>query len=113
MIGKRIKERRIELGLSQEELAYKLGYTSRSTINKVELGKSDVTQSKVVEYAKALDTTPAYLMGWEDDEKLRILTEQITNERKPCDDLIEYIQDLNEDEVQSVIKYILFLKSQR
>ena len=34
----RIKLRREELGMSQQELAYKLGYKSRSTINKIELG---------------------------------------------------------------------------
>lgn len=39
MIGERIKARRLELGLTQEELAKKMGYTSRSTVNKVELGK--------------------------------------------------------------------------
>lgn len=63
---KRIKKRREELGLSQEELAKRLGYKSRSTINKIELGINDVTQSKIVAMAKALETTPAYLMGWED-----------------------------------------------
>ena len=33
---KRIKARREKLGMSQEELATKLGYKSRSTINKIE-----------------------------------------------------------------------------
>lgn len=68
-IGERIRERREELGLSQEELAIKLGYKSRSTINKIESGINDITQSKVAEFAKALNTTPAYLMGWEEDKK--------------------------------------------
>lgn len=35
----RIKARRLELRLSQDELAQKLGYKSRSTINKIEMGK--------------------------------------------------------------------------
>lgn len=65
-IGDRIKARREELGLSQDELAKRMGYTSRSTINKVEKNINDVTQSNVVKYAKALETTPSYLMGWED-----------------------------------------------
>nr|DAM68897.1 MAG TPA: Repressor protein CI [Caudoviricetes sp.] len=68
-IGSRIKERRELLNLSQEELALKLGYKSRSTINKIESGINDITQSKVVEFAKVLQTTPAYLMGWEDLEQ--------------------------------------------
>ena len=65
MIGSRIKSRRLELGLTQKELAKKVGYKSNTTVNKIELGINDITQSKVVEFAEALDTTPAYLMGWE------------------------------------------------
>ena len=67
-IGDKIKERRLELGYSQEELAKKLGYTSRSTINKIENGTNDIVQSKVVEFATALDTTVAYLMGWSEED---------------------------------------------
>lgn len=62
-IGERIKECREKLGLSQEEVALKMGYSSRSTINKIEKGLSDVSQSKVIQFAKALETTPEYLMG--------------------------------------------------
>lgn len=67
-LPKRIKSRREELGLSQEELAKALGYKSRSTINKIELGINDITQSKIEAFAKALRTTPAYLMGWEEQK---------------------------------------------
>lgn len=63
----RIKQRREELGLSQKELADKLGYKSRSTINKIELGINDISQSKIYEFAKVLETTPQYLMGWTDN----------------------------------------------
>lgn len=69
-LNKRIKARREELGMSQEELAKKLGYKSRSTINKIELGKNDITQHKIVAFAKVLQTTPAYLMGWVDEDNL-------------------------------------------
>lgn len=65
----RIKIRREELGMSQEELAHKLGYKSRSTINKIEMGKNDITQSKIKAFAEALNCSPAYLMGWEDSAK--------------------------------------------
>lgn len=63
---KRIKRRREELGLTQEELATKMGYKSRSSINKIEMGENDIPQSKIVQFAAALDATPAYLMGWDD-----------------------------------------------
>lgn len=65
-IGKRIKQRREELGLSQEDLARKVGYKSRSSVNKIETDGRGLPQSKIIAFAKALDTTPAYLMGWED-----------------------------------------------
>lgn len=68
-IGKRIKQRREFLGLSQEELAKKVGYNSRSTVNKIEKEINDITQSKIIAFANALDTTPSYLMGWDDEEK--------------------------------------------
>ena len=65
-IGENIMERRKELGITQEELALKMGYKSKSTINKIELGINDIPQSKVVKFAEALHTSVAYLMGWED-----------------------------------------------
>lgn len=61
----RIKKRREELGMSQDELAQKLGYKSRSTIAKIEKGENDITQSKIVAFAQALQTTPGELMGWD------------------------------------------------
>lgn len=64
----RIKEKRIELGMSQEDLAKKMGYSSRSSIAKVESGVVDISQSKIVAFAQALDTTPSYLMGWNEEK---------------------------------------------
>lgn len=71
-IGVRIKLRREELGMSQEELARKVGYKSRSSINKIEQDGRGLPQKKIKLLADALDTTPSYLMGWEtiDDEEI-------------------------------------------
>lgn len=66
-----IKKRREELGLSQEELAKETGYTSRTSIAKIESGKVDLPQSKIEIFAKALKTTPFYLMGWEKEREFR------------------------------------------
>lgn len=62
----RIKSRRTELGLTVEELAHKMGYKDKSSISKIERGKADIPQSKIAAFAQALETTPAYLMGWEE-----------------------------------------------
>ena len=63
-IGERIKNRREFLGMSQEDLAKKLGYKSRSSINKFETDGRSLPQSKIVAIAKALLVTPSYIMGW-------------------------------------------------
>ena len=73
-IGERIKEARIKKGLSQTELAEKLGYKSRSSINKIEVGGRDIPRSQIVKIAEILDVTPSYLMGWEDDKPADTLT---------------------------------------
>lgn len=67
-IGERIYNRRRELGLTQQDLADRLGYKSKSSINKIEIGKNELPQKKVLEIARALNTTPRYLMGWEEEE---------------------------------------------
>ena len=53
--------------MSQEELAKKVVYKSRSSVNKIEIDGRGLPQNKIVIFAKALETTPAYLMGWNDE----------------------------------------------
>lgn len=72
-IGDRIKLRREELGMSQEELAKKVGYKSRSSVNKIETDGRGLPQKKIAAFAKVLSTTPSYLMGWEESEDPRIV----------------------------------------
>ena len=67
VLYERIRSRRIELDMTQDEVARKLGYRSRSTIAKIEAGESDIPQSKIEAFAQVLDTSPAYLMGWTDN----------------------------------------------
>lgn len=73
----RIKSRRTELGLTVEELAHKMGYKDKSSISKIENGKADIPQSKIVAFAEALETTPACLMGWDKKEEIELSTEEI------------------------------------
>ena len=62
-IGNRIRNLREKNGLSQEELALRVGYTSKSTIAKIETGVNDIPQNKIVRFAECLNTSPAALMG--------------------------------------------------
>lgn len=61
-LGENIKQARIMAKMSQEELAQKLGYKSRSTIAKIESGENDLTQKKVTAFAKALNVSIDFLM---------------------------------------------------
>lgn len=67
---KNIKAKRKELGLTQAELASKLGYADKSMIAKIEKGAIDLPQSKIIAFANALGTTPSDLMGWMSDEEI-------------------------------------------
>ena len=62
-LSTRVRLRREQLGLSQEELARRMDYRSRSSITKLEKGINDLPQSKVEELAQALETTSAALLG--------------------------------------------------
>ena len=91
-IGQRIKVRREELNMSQEELAKRIGYKSRSSINKIELDLYSLQQSKIKAIADALDTTPSYIMGWDEEasrnewtSKFRDSVMQILNNADPAD----------------------------
>lgn len=64
--GHRIKAQREALGISQDELARKLGYQSRSSINKIESGERDLPQSKIKAIADALGVSPSFIMGWDE-----------------------------------------------
>lgn len=67
--GERILKKRTDNGMTQTELAEKAGYKSRSTIAKIESGKRDAPQSMIIALARALNVTPSYLMGWEDEDE--------------------------------------------
>jgi len=64
-VGERIRKRRIELGMSQTDLAIKMGYKTKSSICEVEKGGDNLTQNRIAKFAEALKVTPSYLMGWD------------------------------------------------
>lgn len=80
-IAENIKKRRLELGMSQQDLANAMGYKSRSTINKIEMGENSVPASKIALFAKALDTTPEFL-NFGEDVVSHISENNLVSERK-------------------------------
>lgn len=64
-LADRVRCRREELRLTQDELAKRMGYKSRVSINKIENGRP-VSQKIIARLAEALDVSIPYLMGWEE-----------------------------------------------
>lgn len=62
--GQLIKKRREELNLTQSELAAKLGYSNKSTLSCIEIGKNGIAVNRLPDFAEALETTMEYLIGW-------------------------------------------------
>lgn len=61
-LGKKVKSRRKEIGMTQSDLADAMGYGSRSTITRLERGDYDMKRSKLVKLAKVLNTTVEYFL---------------------------------------------------
>ena len=114
-----IKKKRKALGLTQEELAKRLGYADKSMISKVEAGKIDLSISMIENFAKELNTTAPELMGWEDTiEYLSMRTHDFSNEvkivyPKQGQKILDAVKDATPDEINQAIAYINFLKGQR
>lgn len=129
-IGERIKKERERLGLSQAELGRLVGYSSRSTINKIEKGERDIPRDKVAKFAQVLDVNPAYLAGFTpEDIPDGVNKELFINyvhdsknpdflaaiEGTPSDDLCIKIKasDLDDSEVDYMDKQLDFIVGQR
>ena len=66
-MGERIKQRRIELGMTQEELASKMGFKTKASISRLESNDRKLPLSKLKKMAMILDIPPSRLMMWDDD----------------------------------------------
>lgn len=100
-IGERIKNRRIDLGMTQQELAEKIGYKGKTAISKIEAGERDLRQGKIKPIAEALETTTEYIMGWEETDHLDDLEQKIMEAYRSLPDskklaLYEFIKNMSE-----------------
>lgn len=100
---KNIKNRRIELGMTQTQLAKELGYADKSMIAKIEKGIVDLPQSKILGFAEVLGITPSALMGLDNMDFMITLNDQEKT-------LIEYYRAFPEDTKKRLTKYAELLK---
>lgn len=90
-LGERIRDLRQKAGLTQEELAKEIGYSTKTSISKIENDVLDINQSTIVALARALKTTPSVLMGW--SESIKTTPFPNANEQE----LIKIYRNVNED----------------
>lgn len=114
-IGDKIKQRRLELGMTQEELAHKMGYSSRTSINKLELNERNLPLKKIKQLADILNTTPEYLMDLEppegyytDKESAEIAQEIFDNHQLRL--LFDEARDASPEDLQTAYTMLLALK---
>lgn len=131
-IGERIKKRREELNMTQAELARILGYKSRTSVYKMELGERGLPQKKIKQIAEALHTTPEYIMGWEEKPKEKEQTSLTGKEEihervfkakevfrieldksKIYEAILKAISELDEDDQDKVLNYANTLKENK
>ncbi len=105
-IGSRIRDRRIELGMSADELALRLG-KNRATVYRYESDEIENFPVSVIgPLATVLDVSPAYLMGWDEPPK-KDPADMVASE--VIREIIQIISDFPADKLQSVADYVRFL----
>lgn len=115
-IGEKIKQARIAKGMTQEDLGEKLGYKSRSSINKIETGERDIPRSQLKKIAHILGVSPISLLGLDDEDTVNIAQEDEKTSSVPegtKDEFINAVMEMSEDEVRELRTFVHFLKYKR
>ena len=109
-IGDRVKSLREQKNMTQQELATRLGYKSKSSVAHIENGR-DIPRSMVVTLADILDTTPAYLMGWDEPSENGAKKEApiIADERQALtdDELLEAFRNHPKDHQRHILDKLM------
>lgn len=109
-IGDRIKARRKHLKMSAEELAKRIG-KDRSTVFRYEKGDIENLPLDILEpIAKALETTPQYLMGWDEVQKKNDTLTDIVLRLRSDDVFLEAVESLYKMDSDKLTSLLTFLK---
>ena len=108
-VATKIKDRRNELGWSQRELAAKMGYSSNTTVAKIEQGTVDVSQARLEQFAQVLGVSVAYLMGWEqiqkkNDQLVKLVTRMRKDEKFA--EAVKMLDELDADKYENVLQIL-------
>ena len=107
-IGNRIKETRIQRGWSQRDLAKRMGYSNHSTIGKIESGKVDIPQSRIVQFADVLGVTVAYLMNWEEDKQRQSTNDELSERKKL---FMQKVEGMSDDQLERLERILALVEN--
>ena len=103
-LSRKLKDLRLQKGMTLEQVGDIVG-VGKSTVRKWETGMiANMKRDKIALLAKALGTTPAYLMGWEEDKKENAPEELILSEGEKM--LLDLFRQVPEDQQQLVLQMI-------
>jgi transcriptional regulator with XRE-family HTH domain len=115
----RIKSARILKGYTQEELGQLVG-VQKAAIQKYENGSvENLKRSMIKKLSDALDVSPSYLMGWDDDPSPKSATAELSDiladlpksELKRISDFMEVAGDLTDEQFEKVMAFVRFIKT--
>lgn len=117
-LGEKIKNKRLDLNMTQDELGEKIG-VQKSAVAKYESGRvENLKRSTIIKLAQALNTSPAYLMGWEEEvsnindvksENLEIAS-IMNRDGKISDIMNEISENFSDEDKEKTLDFIKFLK---
>ena len=126
-VGERIRNKRLELGYTQENLAKKLGYKNRSSVNQME-NSVGLPLSKIERLAEALNVTPSYLMGWDinvnqnnnnyttnnycsggGQQAINRNIKVTINSKEYFFELIDYLRNMTDEQLLDMINYAKYI----
>lgn len=110
-MAKKIKDLRISQKLTLEQVANQVG-VGKSTVRKWETGMiANMRRDKIAALAKALHTTPAYLMGWTDEQtQEETPVSQEAHERTMY--ALDLLSKLSPEKREEALRYLDYLTSQ-
>ncbi len=110
-MGQKIYNLRIQKGLTLEELGNMVG-VGKSTVRKWENGMiANMKRDKILKVSEVLDTTPAYLMGWKEEEQTQKESPKIMHHYNQLNDLGKYEAEKRVEELTFLPQYTLEVKA--
>lgn len=114
MMNRRIKELRIKLGITQQEMATKLGL-KRNTIATYEMGKANPSDRTITDICRKFQVNEIWLRTGEgeifalvspDEEYFQKLSQLGSNEKQFIHNLIDYFSSAQPAELQAINSFL-------